>query len=239
VAVLVDTACISLRTIFMTDLISAIAVELAKLGHKVTLSDISSSELEIATEHARKENAPLEDIFQADARDISSVFANREKYDIVLLLGPLYHLLQESERLQALEDCMKLTKPRGFIIVSFVTKFAHLRDVVQKDPSRIYKEREFYNKYLLSGEYTRSQAIVSHHTHPEEIQQLFEKVSKNGLTVQKTLGCEGFLGGGLSKHLNGLTTEEYQAWVDIIMQVAEDPYLLSAADHIVVVAKRD
>lgn len=223
----------------MLVLTSLTAVQLAKLGHKVTLSDISSSELELGAQYAKGEKVSLEKIIQADARDIGSVFAAEGKYDIVLLLGPLYHLLEESERLRALEGCIGITKSKGFIISSFVTKFAHLRDVAQKDPGRLHREWEFYSTYLLTGEYTRNKASISHHTHPAEIQQLFDKVSNKGVVVQKIAGCEGFLGGGLSKHLNGLSEEEYELWVDVIVNASEDPHLLSAADHIIVVAKRD
>ena len=217
---------------------SFVAIELAKQGHKVTLSDISSSELELAEDHAKSENVLLEKIVQADARDLGSFFSAKEEYDVVLLLGPLYHLLEESERIRTLEDCISITKLGGFIICSFVTKFAHLRDLVSKDPRRLKREKKFYEEYIVTGRYTRNQAILSHHTHPAEIQHLFGKVARHGLEVRRTVGCEGFLGGSLSKHLIGLNEEEYKTWVDIIMDTAEDPHILSASDHIAVVAQK-
>jgi hypothetical protein len=51
------------------------------------------------------------------------------------------------------------------------------------------------------------------------------------------VGCEGFMGGGLSKHLVGLSGEEYEAWVNVILDAAEDPNVLSSSDHILVVAE--
>jgi S-adenosylmethionine-dependent methyltransferase len=213
-------------------------VALSKLGHKVTLSDISSSELELATEYAMKENVSLDKILQADARQLSSVFFMKGEYDIVLLLGPLYHLLQETERLDVIDSCIAITKPKGYIICSFVTKFAHLRDLVQKDPGRLLREKQFYDEYSLTGSYIRNGGIRSHHTHLAEIQQLFNKIGNSSLAVRKLVACEGFLGGGLTKHLVGLGEDEYRAWVDITLATAEDPHVLSASDHIAVVAER-
>lgn len=221
---------------FNSDSISA--VELSKLGHEVTLSDISASELELATGYAKEENVCLEQVIQVDARDLRSVFTTANEFDIVLLLGPLYHLLDESERVRAIEDCIAITKPKGYIICSFVTKFAHFRDLVQKDPGRLYREKEFYRAYSLTGKYTRNMATISHHTDPSEIRQLYARLERKGLAVRKTVGCEGFLGGSLSKHLTGLENEEYESWVDLIMETAEDPSALSASDHIIVVATK-
>jgi hypothetical protein len=52
------------------------------------------------------------------------------------------------------------------------------------------------------------------------------------------VGCEGFLGGDLSKHLSKLSEDEYKLWVGFIMDTAEDSHVLSASDHIIVVAKK-
>lgn len=206
----------------------------------MALSDISSSELEIARQYANEKNAMLENIIQADASNLRSTLPafKEEEYDIVLLLGPLYHLLNEDERLRTLQACASMPKKDGIIIVAFVTKFAHLRDLAQRDPKRLFNEKDFYAEYLRTGKYTRNPSTVSHHSHPFETRQLFEKVEYPRLEVQGMIGCEGFLGGGLWKGLNGLNEGEYEAWVDIVWDNAEDESALSASDHIVVVAKR-
>lgn len=131
-----------------------------------------------------------------------------------------------------------MLKKDGVIIVAFVTKFAHLRDLAQRDPKRLFNENYFYTEYLRTGKYTRNPSTVSHHSHPFEIRRLFEKVEYPRLDVQRMIGCEGFLGGGSRKGLNGLNEGEYEAWVDVVWDNAEDESALSASDHIVVVAKR-
>jgi hypothetical protein len=47
------------------------------------------------------------------------------------------------------------------------------------------------------------------------------------------VGCEGFMGGGLSKHLVGLSGEEYEAWVNVILDTAEDPHVLQYLHRII------
>jgi SAM-dependent methyltransferase len=71
-------------------------------------------------------------------------------YDAVLLLGPLYHLLEESERATAVKQALRLAKPggEGVVFVAFVSVAAHLRDVAVREPGRLVGKRGFYGKYV-------------------------------------------------------------------------------------------
>jgi S-adenosylmethionine-dependent methyltransferase len=151
------------------------AIDLAKLGHSVTLSDISSSELDIAIKHAKTQKVELAAIAKVDAREVrASLLFKESHYDIVLCLGPFYHLLLEEERTQLLKDCAAMTKFGGYVLAAFITKYAHLRDLANKDPGRLLGEKHFYDKYLQDGQYTRNPNSSSHHTNTVEIQQLFQ-----------------------------------------------------------------
>ncbi|KAF7171814.1 hypothetical protein CNMCM5623_004145 [Aspergillus felis] len=115
------------------------ALPLAKLGHSVTLADISDRELEIARSTAEEAQVKLTAIVKADARDIRSnpVIFQEQKYDLVLCQGPLYHLLEENERRAVLSACAAILKPNGVILAAFVLQYAHLRDIAQRDPMRL------------------------------------------------------------------------------------------------------
>ncbi|EFR00835.1 hypothetical protein MGYG_03839 [Nannizzia gypsea CBS 118893] len=221
------------------------AVELARLGHSVTLSDISQSELDYAAKFAIDSGVILENIVQADARQVrnNKELFRKGHYDLVLCMGPMYHLLEECERLALLESCSLMTKPEGFIVASFVTKYAHLRDIAQRDPKRLSDESDFYAQYLSTGKYTRNSGnIVSHHVDVGDIRGLFNKLQRNGLAntrLERLVGCEGFLGGGLGAAINLNDAETYEAWVDVLARYSMDPHVLGSSDHIVAVARRD
>ncbi|OBT72184.1 hypothetical protein VF21_10535 [Pseudogymnoascus sp. 05NY08] len=224
------------------------AVELAKQGHNVTLVDISRAELDQAKLHAQESGVALADIICADARDIRGIpgVFRKNHYDIVLCQGPLYHLLSIDERLHVLYSCMSATKRGGFVIAAFVTKYAHLRDLAQREPLRLGREAGYYAKYLEMGEYTRNPRNVGHHTHRGEVRTLFGMcVGREGdegdegvrLEVERMVACESFLGGVLSAKLNGLDEEAFRPWFEVALEAAEDPDV-GTADHLLVVAKK-
>ncbi|PIG82484.1 hypothetical protein AARAC_005799 [Aspergillus arachidicola] len=233
---------------------AAMSVELARKGHSVTLADISRSELELAKSFAVESGVTLDAIVEADARTIQvhpkeedprSVFTT-STYDLILCQGPMYHLLAESERTDVLCACASMLRANGILAVAFVTQYAHLRDIAQRDPSRLATEFDsFYREYLASGRYTRNPSMESYHTNAEDVRRLFRKVDgllrthdSFGLALSRIVACEGFLGGGLAGKLGDLSPDVYEHWVDVVMQCAEDETLLGNADHLLAIAER-
>ncbi|MEA4824278.1 MAG: class I SAM-dependent methyltransferase [Clostridiaceae bacterium] len=56
-------------------------------------------------------------ITQGDARDLS--FLDAEQYDITLVLGPMYHLFCEKDKLAALSEALRVTKKGGIIFTAY------------------------------------------------------------------------------------------------------------------------
>ncbi|OGM46204.1 hypothetical protein ABOM_004922 [Aspergillus bombycis] len=230
------------------------AVELARQGHSVTLTDISRSELQLAKSFAAESGVTLDAIVEADARairvypkerNLQTVFT-ASTYDLILCQGPMYHLLEESERIHVLCACASMLRANGILAVAFVTQYAHLRDIAQRDPARLATEfDDFYREYLSSGRYTRNPAVPSYHTNVEDVRRLFRKVDRLlrsqdrvGLALSRIVPCEGFLGGGLAGKLGDLPPDVYERWVDVVMQFVEDEALLGNADHWLTIAER-
>src|SRR5437764_3461303 len=74
---------------------------LQQKGHRVTLVDLSPKNVKLAQIYSETTGITLEKIDTADA--IHLPFSN-ELFDMVLLLGPLYHLTERSERIAALSE---------------------------------------------------------------------------------------------------------------------------------------
>ena len=58
---------------------------------------------------------------QADVRDLSQI--KEREFDAVLLMGPLYHLVEESDRITALKEVHGHLKDGGLIFSAFISRF--------------------------------------------------------------------------------------------------------------------
>ncbi|KAJ1324616.1 methyltransferase domain-containing protein [Microdochium nivale] len=225
-----------------------LAFALADDGYKVDLIDLSRDLIRLAQDEqdrraAAGSTALLSSIGVGNALDESGLAKN--SYDAVLLLGPLYHLLDESERKQAVEKVVTLAKPReGLVFCAFVSKEAHLRDLVTKDPARLVNQKEFYTAYLASGRYERVNETMgtkaqSFHTNSSQVRHFFQLHFSDTLELISLRSTEGILGGSLDSKLIDADPQVVQAWADLMFEeYSEEERHLGCADHLLAVLRR-
>ena len=97
---------------------------LARQGYAVDAVELIEHNIEVF----HKNTLPSETITitQGNALDLSSFQDN--KYDVTLLLGPLYHLYSIEDKRQALREAIRVTKPGGIIFAAYVISDGCLLD---------------------------------------------------------------------------------------------------------------
>lgn len=192
--------------------------------------------MSIARQNAEKESVKLEGVIHANALDIANR-STQASFDVVLCLGPLYHLLEPEERATVVENVISLAKPGGYIILAYVSVYAHLRDMARQDPARLLKEWDFYQGYIESGKYNRRAGNESFHVYPTNLERELG-VAAGQARVIRTVSCEGFLGFNNAKALANLSDSEMDKWVEVVMRSASEPETLNSADHILAVLQK-
>ena len=88
---------------------------LARQGYRVDAVELIDHNIEIF----KRNTVPSENITitQGNAKDLQGFGDNT--YDITLLLGPMYHLFTEEEKLQALSEAIRVTKKGGIIFSAY------------------------------------------------------------------------------------------------------------------------
>lgn len=100
---------------------------LAARGYEVHLFDLAREHIRMACAHEAETGVMLASAEVADAR---SVPRRDGLADAILLLGPLYHLTERSERDTCLKECRRLLRPGGVLVTAHITPFAPLLDNV-------------------------------------------------------------------------------------------------------------
>src|SRR5438477_12085899 len=88
---------------------------LAGKGHRVHLVDAMPLHVRQARAAQRRARLPLASISVGHARKFN--FEDRTA-DTVLLFGPLYHLVERKERLEALSEAYRVLKPGGLVFAA-------------------------------------------------------------------------------------------------------------------------
>jgi SAM-dependent methyltransferase len=110
---------------------------LAERGYDVRLVDASARLVEIARKRNERVPRPLAACTIGDARDLAEA---NESADVVLLLGPLYHLVDASDRRQALGEAFRVLRKGGTLITAAISRWASVLDGLSRE---LFTDEEF------------------------------------------------------------------------------------------------
>jgi 2-polyprenyl-3-methyl-5-hydroxy-6-metoxy-1,4-benzoquinol methylase len=206
------------------------SIYLSQKGHKVTLLDLSKRNIEIAKEKSKEYGVDLQDYIHGNALELDNF---HDKYDVVLLMGPLYHLVKLSDRKKAIEGALKLLKPNGVLVASFISNYAPIQDNLYQ-VSSIDSVDELL-RYLKDGENIDGDgfttAYFSSHTEAKELMQSF------GLKELVFAGVENILG-SKEKEINMLEQEEYKKWLELGFSLSQDVNLIGTSQHFLYIGQK-
>lgn len=207
------------------------SIELARRGYRVTCFDLSVKLLERAEEAFATEGINATTFVQGDARDLR-VFAD-ESFDAALLLGPVYHMVERTDRSRALNEMVRILKPGGTAMVAFLNAWGLLRTGVAGFP-HLYRNPSFLRSLL--GETTfedheRPRFTECHWSNPEIA---CKELHAAGLRIVSYAGAEGFVG-GMAPLLEALRENEPAAYENVeafAAETSELPQFRDATNHV-------
>ena len=210
------------------------ALELAERGYRVVHRDLVPLHVEQLRAAAR-ELAERVDTAVGDARDLD---LDDGSVDAVLLLGPLYHLVEQDQRVRALREALRVARPGAPVIVSAISRWApRLHGFLAE---RLYERAAFFPDLVRvveeSGRLNDSvPGWFTGYCHRPE--QLREEVEAAGLVVEDLVGLEG-LAFALSDLAERLADPAGRAAVlDSARAIERVPELLGLSPHLLVVAR--
>jgi ubiquinone/menaquinone biosynthesis C-methylase UbiE len=204
---------------------------LVRHGCRVHLVDISRRLLETV---AAKIPSGLLGMTRASATDLSALKSSG--FDIVLLMGPLYHLLALEERRRAVAESARLLKRGGVLFAPGINRLSYLRALFHDSPQEVLNRKEFHGRHLREGNLDPEHAApigYAHLTSAEEFRGLF----RNSFEELSLLGVESF-SATWQRTLNDLEPKIAKAWLDLVEETATTPEGLGQSDHILFIGRR-
>lgn len=210
-------------------------LELAKRGYKLTAVDLSAVELEKCRTNIVEEGLESQVRFVvADARDLGKVTAR--EFDAVLLMGPLYHLVVDSDRQAALKQACDRMRKGGILFSAFISRFGILGDLLKNVPGWIEEQAEVQS-VLEQGkdpdDYPRG-GFRGYFAQVCEIAPLHEALGFETLTVA---GIEPSISAD-DESYNKLESKQRQLWLDLLYEVSTEASILGASRHLLYVGRK-
>ena len=216
----------------------AYASWLAKLGYEVHLIDPVEKHVKQAQEASDSQPAhPLASIALGDAR---SLMHKSGSANVVLLMGPLYHLTLREQRLTALREARRVLKPGGLLFAKAINRFAPLLDGLENgtidDPAflRILLtdlETGQHRGHPESGQYFTTAFLHL----PEELEA---EVHDVGFCSQGLYAVQGPAAMTIDLEDRLSDPDKRKLLLDLVRSVEQEETLLGMSAHFVVVATK-
>ena len=206
---------------------------LAARGCDVTLLDLSPENVKFARERAAEQGLSIQAI-AGDARDADQLSC--KKYDHVLLMGPMYHLLEEKERVKAMNAALNVLKQDGLIYVSFISAIAGIIYYMKNAPEAIalpgeteYKASVAEQKNYVGDAFTKAVFVQQ--------SQILPFMARFPLEKLHLFGQEGMLS-PCEKSIMSQPQEIIGQWLDLCEKIWEREDLLSWSEHLMYVGRK-
>lgn len=193
-------------------------------GYKVKAVELVRRNIEVFLKRE-----PSADVKQGDARNMP--FLASDLADVTLLLGPLYHLMGDEEKLKALNEAKRVTKPGGVILVAYLmNEYSILtycfdeerigdflaRGVVDKDFHIRVQEGELYDYVRL-----------------DDIDRLNRQAGLERVTIFSPDGAADYM----RTRLNQMSEETFAHFIKYQKCISERQDLIGAGSHVVDVVR--
>jgi len=212
---------------------------LARQGYEVHLIDLVPLHVEQARGASRAQpDHPLASATVGDARKLQHAEAS---VDAVLLLGPLYHLTEREDRLQAWREARRVLRPGGTALGAAICRFASLLAGLAEGYLDDPEFAAIVERDLADGQHrnlTNNPAYftTAYFHRPEE---LAAEIEGAGLRHDRTLAVEG--PGWLLQNFDAHWSDpgRRERLLGAIRSLENEPSILGASAHLLAVARRD
>lgn len=169
----------------------AYSFPLAAEGYEVYLADLSEDLIDKAKEYGKTQNACPGAYDVRNATDLSAY--QDEQFDVVILLGPLYHLLEEAERKQCVAEIRRVLKPGGLVFAGFIPRLSGSIGIVDRyfnHPGQV--NEEILQRVFETGKFSNLLDVGFQEGYYPTVDQIEDLFSANGFQKKLMRSLRGF-----------------------------------------------
>ncbi len=200
------------------------ARHLAEQGHRVTVVDPVPRHVDQAST-IDGVTAVLGDALRLPLPDASC--------DVVLLMGPLYHLPEAADRHAALREAGRVLRPGGRLIAEVITRHAWLVEATIRGLLGDPETRHDISVNLATGFTSDTPGPEDFHAYLHRTHHLAPEVTAAGFEVDTVVAVEGFA--ALLGNLADLLTDPTDL-LDVLREVESEPSMIGVSPHVQAIA---
>lgn len=210
---------------------------IAEQGHRVSLIDFAPKHIDIAQNREREKGIYLTSSDVGDARELPY---EDNSFDLVLLMGPMYHLIEKSERLKALQEAYRVLNQNGKLLCEVISRYASMVDGFQygfvNDPDFVQiMERDMTSGIHIDTSSNKSYFTNAYFHKPDEV---VAEIKEAGFVFNELIAVTSF-GSMITDIDNKMKDEKYRdILLNTIRLVEKDDSLMGISSHCIGIGEK-
>lgn len=196
---------------------------LAEMGHQISVLEPTTELNRINQEQIQRAGlAQQVTWFEADARDVKTQLSANQKFDIILSMGPMYHIFEQSEHKTLFQDLREYLKDEGLMLTVFLSKVGFLSYLIAKQPQVILADPEGVRDILLQGfdpQHPKDGSFRGFFSDLKSVGDLHHQTKWNLAGLHVLDPCIG----GRDETFNQLSAQQKVAWAEVLAALSGDP----------------
>lgn len=200
------------------------SIELSNQGYDVTAIELVKHNLSYIKKYDKIKS------YQGNAIDLSRF--KDETFDLTLLFGPMYHLIDKKDKIKALNEAKRITKKDGIIMVAYIMndycilthgfKDNNILNAIENkmidDSFKCIKwDNNLYSVYRI-----------------EDIDKLNEKVNLNRIKIITPDGPANYM----RNTLNKMSDKEFDKFIEYVLSISDRKDMIGSSAHTIDILKK-
>ena len=206
---------------------------LADNGHNVTATDITPRHIEIINKTLAGKTYDM-DTAILDATDMSCFADN--SFDIVLNMGPFYHLITEEQREKCLKGCLRVLKKGGLLVTAYIPRYYIFQYIATSDEK--YLDANLAKQLIETGVLRHDDEKCfwtdTYYSSKDEMESVYKK---HGLRIADHFAQDS-LTPLLSQKADKWDEKQFKIWCDYHYSVCREQSVLGASNHVVIIGEK-
>lgn len=207
---------------------------LARMNHDVHLLDYTPSHIEQAKEKGEKLHIPLASYTCGDARQVPY---HGDQFDLVLEMGPLYHLQNRDDRIRCLSEAKRILKNGGVAICEVISRYVNIFEGFQSNLIDDERFIQILDENLSTGMHSPGDTPYFTNAYFHTQNEIKRELEEAGFVDISVIPVEGFA--------SILDVDEYfenEQKKDLLLKYIQEtehiPELLGISGHLMAIGKK-
>ncbi len=206
---------------------------LADKGHDVTATDITPRHIDIINKNLINKNYNMSTAV-LDATDMSCFAGN--SYDIVLNMGPFYHLIAEEQREKCMKECLRVLRKGGLLVTAYIPRYYIFQCIAMKNEN--YLNDRLAKQLIATGVLRHDDKkrfwTDTYYSSKDEMESIYQRY---GLEIVDHFAQDG-LAPLLSQKVDKWNENQFKIWCDYHYSVCREQSVLGASNHVVIIGRK-